>query len=142
MQAILDRSVAPRRFLTLLVGAFASLALLLASFGLYAVIAYSVLLRRPEIGIRMALGASGGDVVALVAGQTGRLVAWGLAIGLAGAVLLSRWVESLLFGVSRFDWLVFAAAAGMIAMVAVLAAFAPARRALRIDPARALGSAS
>ncbi len=140
MDQLLDRSLAPRRFQTLLVAAFAALALALASFGLYAVIAYSVTLRTPEIGVRVALGAGVGDVLALVASETARLVAAGLVLGLAGAALLTRWLEGLLFGVSRLDVTAFVAAGAIVALVALLATLAPARRALRVDPSRALAA--
>jgi putative ABC transport system permease protein len=138
MDEFLERSLAPRRFQTLLVSTFAALALALASFGLYAVIAYSVTLRTPEIGVRVALGAGVGDVLALVAGETARLTAAGLVLGLAGAAFLTRWLEGLLFGVSRLDITAFAAAGVIVALVALLATLAPARRALRVDPSRAL----
>jgi putative ABC transport system permease protein len=140
MDEILSRSVAPRRFQTLLVAAFALLALALASFGLYAVIAYSVTLRTPEIGVRIALGAGTGDVLALVAGETARLAAAGLALGLAGAAVLTRWLAGLLFGVSRLDLSAFAAAGILVGVVAVLATLAPALRAVRVDPSRAFAA--
>ena len=86
----------------------------------------------------MALGAGVGDVLALVAGETARLTAAGLVLGLAGAAFLTRWLEGLLFGVSRLDVTAFAAAGVIVALVALLATLAPARRALRVDPSKAL----
>ena len=88
----------------------------------------------------MALGAGVGDVLALVAGETARLTAAGLVLGLAGAAFLTRWLEGLLFGVSRLDITAFVAAGAIVALVALLATLAPARRALRVDPSRALAA--
>ena len=134
----LARSIATPRFTAILLGAFASLALLLAGFGLYGVMAYSVAQRRREIGIRMALGAQAADVRSLVVSQAVRLGAAGLAIGLAGALAVTRVLDSLLFGVSASDPLTFAAVAAALITVLLLAAYLPARRATRVDPIVAL----
>jgi ABC-type antimicrobial peptide transport system permease subunit len=120
------------------VGSFASLALLLAGFGLYGVMAYSVAQRGREIGIRMALGAQARDVRALVVGQALRMGAAGLAIGLVGALLVTRVLDSLLFGVSAADPLTFAGVSGALVTVLLVAAYLPARRATRVDPIVAL----
>jgi putative ABC transport system permease protein len=133
-----SRSIATPRFTALLVGSFASLALLLAGFGLYGVMAYSVAQRGREIGIRMALGAQARDVRALVVGQALRMGAAGLAIGLVGALLVTRVLDSLLFGVSAADPLTFAGVSGALVTVLLVAAYLPARRATRVDPIVAL----
>jgi ABC-type antimicrobial peptide transport system permease subunit len=132
------RSIATPRFTALLVGSFAALALLLAGFGLYGVMAYAVAQRRREIGIRMALGARAADVRALVVGQALRMGAAGLAIGLTGALLVTRVLHSLLFGVTAGDPLTFAVVSAALITVLLLAAYLPARRATRVDPMVAL----
>ena len=134
----LARSIATPRFTAILLGAFASLALLLAGFGLYGVMAYSVAQRSREIGIRMALGAQAADVRSLVVSQAVRLGAAGLAMGLAGALAVTRVLDSLLFGVSASDPLTFAAVSAALITVLLLAAYLPARRATRVDPIVAL----
>jgi putative ABC transport system permease protein len=134
----LARSIATPRFTAILLGAFASLALLLAGFGLYGVMAYSVAQRSREIGIRMALGAQAADVRSLVVSQAARLGAAGLAIGLAGALAVTRVLDSLLFGVTASDPLTFAAVSAALITVLLLAAYLPARRATRVDPIVAL----
>jgi predicted permease len=132
------RSIATPRFTAILIGAFAGLALLLAGFGLYGVMAYSVVQRRREIGIRMALGAQAADVRSLVVSQAVRLGAAGLAMGLAGALAVTRVLDSLLFGVTASDPLTFAAVSAALITVLLLAAYLPARRATRVDPIVAL----
>jgi len=117
---------------------FGVLATLLAVIGLYGVIAFSVARRTAEIGVRIALGAPRAGVVRLVMLDAGQIVAVGILVGLGAAFVLSRYVESQLFGVQRADFTVYAAAAGAIAMAATLAAFVPAWRASRIDPVIAL----
>jgi putative ABC transport system permease protein len=133
-----SRSIATPRFTTVLVGAFATLALLLAALGLFSVMAYSVAQRRREIGIRMALGAQAADVRSLVLRQAVQMGLVGLAVGLIGAVATTRVIDSLLFGITAHDPVTFAAVSGMLLTVMLLAAYLPARRATRVDPIIAL----
>jgi predicted permease len=138
LQQIVDRSVSPRRFTVLLLGSFAVFAVVLASLGIYALISYSVNQRTHEIGIRMALGASARDVQAGIVGETLRLALIGLVIGAAASALLARGASGLLFGVTPADPQTFAGMIAVLAIVAVLAGYLPARRASRIDPMIAL----
>ena len=126
-------SVSRRRFNALLLTTFASLALILASVGIYGVMAYSVSQRVHEIGIRVALGAQSSDVIKLVIGRGIMLVLAGVAIGLGGALALTRVMTSLLYGVSATDPMTFA-----VVPVALLASYIPARRATKVDPMIAL----
>ncbi len=138
MEEVLSASRARPRFLTMLLTLFSSIALLLAGLGIYGVISYSVAQRTAEIGIRMALGAQGGDVVRLV-GSTGlRLVAGGVLAGGLGAFALTRTLTGLLFGVSSMDAATFFGMAVLLAAVTMLACWVPARRASRVDPMVAL----
>ena len=138
MEDYLVGSVAPRRFNALLLGSFAAVALALAASGLYGVLAYSVVRRTREIGIRVALGAGPGDVLKLVVAQGMFLVLVGLVLGLAGALILTRFLSSLLFGVGAADPLTFAGVSALLAAVALLACLLPARRAAKVDPVTAL----
>ena len=138
MDRLLANSVAVPRFRTLLLGAFAVLALALASIGTYGVISYSVTRRTHEIGIRMALGARSRDVMTLVIRQGLVVALIGVAIGLAGSFALTRLMDSLLFQVSTTDIGTFAGVAALLIVVAVLACWIPARRASRVDPMTAL----
>jgi putative ABC transport system permease protein len=138
MDERLAESVAPRRFQMTLVLLFAAAALLLASLGIYGVVSYSVGQRTGEIGIRMALGAQPGSISGMVLRQGMAPVAAGLAAGVAGALALGRLLGSLLFGVKATDPATIAGVAALLAAVAAVASWAPARRATRIDPAQAL----
>jgi predicted permease len=131
-------TTAQRRFDTLLFGGFAGLALLLAALGLYGVLSYSVMLRRRELGVRMALGARAGDVARLVVGNGLGLTLTGVAIGAVGAFALTRLMENIVFGVSTSDPLTFAAVAAVLALVGLAACYTPARRAAAIDPVNSL----
>ena len=138
MDARLSAAVAQPRFYAVFVGFFAALALFLAAFGIYALLSYTVSQRRREIGVRMALGARPGDVVALVVRQGAGLVAAGAVLGLFGAAASSRLLESFLFGVGADDPLTFAAAPVALVAVALVACWLPGRRAARIHPMDAL----
>jgi ABC-type antimicrobial peptide transport system permease subunit len=122
----------------LLLTVFAAVALALAAVGIFGVISYTVAQRTREIGVRMALGASGGTVLGLMLGRAMRLVALGLALGLALALAVNRSVEGMLYGVDPADPLTLAAVALVLGAVALLACWLPARRATRIDPMVAL----
>jgi putative ABC transport system permease protein len=126
------------RFLTLLLTMFSALSLTLAALGIYGVISYAVAQRTNEIGIRMALGAQRGDVLRLVAGNGLRIAVAGAVLGAAGAFALTRFLSGLLFGVSSMDVGTFLAMAGVLVAVTMLACWAPARRASRVDPLVAL----
>ena len=130
--------LAPRRFNMTILLAFAAIALVLAAVGLYSVLAYSVTLRTKEIGIRMALGARPGDVTRFVVRQGLATTAVGLAAGLVGAFVLTRFMASLLVGVSAADPLTFAGVAALLVVVSVAASYVPALRASRVDPMEAL----
>ena len=138
LQQIVDRSVSPRRFTVLLLGAFAVFALILASLGIYALISYSVSQRTQEIGIRMALGASARDVQAAVIGETLRLAGIGVVMGVTASLLLARGGSRLLFGVTAGDPRTFVGMAAVLVTVAFVSGYLPARRASRIDPMAAL----
>jgi putative ABC transport system permease protein len=138
MEEYLAASVAAPRFNTTLLSIFAGVALILTMVGLYGVMSYSVAQRTNEIGIRMALGAQTRDVLRLIVGQGFILVLVGLVLGLGFAFALTRLIASLLFGVTTKDPLTFAAVAVLLAFIALLACYIPARRAAKIDPMEAL----
>jgi putative ABC transport system permease protein len=138
VEELLGRSVATPRFNTLMLGLFASVALILTAVGLYGVISCSVSQSTHEIGIRVALGAQSSDVLKLVVGQGLMLTLMGVAIGLIGAYLLTRLMESLLFGVEATDPATFACVSLLLFAVAALACYIPARRATKVDPMVAL----
>jgi putative ABC transport system permease protein len=138
MEQMVSDSLAQRRFSMLLFGIFAALALVLAVVGLYGVMSYAVAQRTHEIGLRMALGAQGRDVLRMVVGQGMGLVAIGLGIGLLGALGFTRLMASLLYGVSASDPATYAGIAILLGAVALLASYIPARRATKVDPMVAL----
>ena len=136
-QLVANRISRPRMYAVLL-GVFAGIAAALAAIGIYGVIAYAVAQRTHEIGVRMALGARPKDVVRLAVGESLIRTAIGIAIGLAAAAWLTRFLEGMLFGLEPLDLTTFAAVAGGFAALAVLASFVPARRAAKVDPVIAL----
>jgi len=138
LQQLVDKSVSPRRFVVVMLGGFAVFALILASLGIYGLISYSVNQRTQEIGIRMALGASARHVQTAIVVQTLRLAAIGLAIGMGASWVLGRSLGGLLFGVTATDPVTFAGMLLILATVATLAGYLPARRASHIDPLIAL----
>lgn len=138
LDELVERAVSPRRFIVLLLGAFALAALILASLGIYGVVSYTVTQRTNEIGIRMALGASPGQVQRHVIRRTVMLAGSGILVGVVGSIALSRLTASLLYGIKPTDTPSFAAAVGVLLAVAVSAAYLPAARASRLDPMSAL----
>jgi putative ABC transport system permease protein len=138
MEATLAVGRAPQQLATWLLGGFAVLALLLAAIGLYGLMAYNVGQRTREFGIRMSLGARQQDVLKLVVRQGLILTSTGMLLGLAGAFALTRLMSSLLYGVRATDPLTFAGVTGLLATVALLASYIPARRATKVDPLIAL----
>jgi len=138
MDQLVDRTISQRRFNLMLLGSFAALALILAAVGLYGLISYTTAQRTHEIGIRMALGAQTGDVLKLVIGQGIKLALIGVLIGMGGALAVTRLMRSLLFGVSAIDPLTFVVVAVSLTLVALVACWAPARRAAKVDPMIAL----
>src|SRR5262249_46236589 len=138
MDELVADSVARSRFVMLLLSAFAGLALALACIGIYGVMACSVAQRTHEIGIRMALGAHRNEVLRMVIGQGVRLTLLGAVLGIAGAVALTRFLSSLLYGVTTTDPLTFVGVSLLLTAVALLACYVPARRAMRVDPTVAL----
>jgi ABC-type antimicrobial peptide transport system permease subunit len=128
-------SVLRERLVARLSAGFGFLAVGLCTLGLYGVMGYMVARRRTELGVRMALGASAFDILRLVVSEAGRLVAFGLALGLVGAFVVSRYAESLLYGLQPNDTLTLGAACFVLAITGIAAALLPARRAARLDPA-------
>jgi len=135
---IVANAVAGARFSTLLLGLFGVISFVLASVGIYGVVSYDVGERVQELGIRMALGAQKGDVLRLILGHAARLAGLGIVLGLAGALVLTRLMTSMLFGVHPRDFGTYAAAAVGLAVVALSASYLPARRAMGLDPVTAL----
>jgi len=135
---MVNRAISPKRFMISLLGGFSVLALILASLGIYGVVSYGVSQRVPEIGVRMALGATARDVRSQVLMDTLKMAAVGIAAGAAVSLALSRVINSLLFATSATDPLTFAAMVFVLGLVAAIAGYVPARRASRIDPMRAL----
>jgi len=138
LDARLERSLAQRRFQTLLLVSFAGLALILAGIGVYGLMHYAVATRTQEIGIRTAVGARAADVLGLIAREGVQLTAAGTAFGLAGALLVGRAGSSLLFGVTAADPLTLASVSLLLVAVAAAACYFPARRAMKIEPIVAL----
>jgi len=138
MDERLSNSVAERRFQTLLLGLFAGIALVIATVGIYGVISYAVSRRMHEIGVRMALGAQRSDVLQMVIWRGMRLTLSGVTLGLAAAFALPRVLKNLLFEVSVTDPLTFAVIPLLLILVALLACYIPARRAMKVDPMVAL----
>lgn len=141
LQALVDKAVSPRRFVVWLLGGFAAFALLLASLGIYGVVSYAVSQRTQEIGIRMALGASGAKLQAVIVGRTLSLAAMGMLLGAVASWAAARALGGLLFGVTPADPVTFAGMLALLTAVAATASYLPSRRASRIDPAVALRSA-
>jgi predicted permease len=138
MESVVSDSLAARRFAMILLGAFAALAVMLACIGIYGVMAYLVSQRTQEIGIRMALGAQRGEVLAIVFRSGARLAVAGVGAGIVGAIALTRLMSSLLFEVSPTDPIVLACVCGLLVVVALAACILPARRAASIEPMQAL----
>jgi putative ABC transport system permease protein len=140
MDEAMQRSMAGDRLLAVLLGAFAGLAVVLAAIGIFGVLSYAMAQRTRELGIRLALGAQRGDVLRLVAKETAPMVAGGVIVGLMAALGLTRFVRTMLYEIRPNDPATFAAVAVTLALVAVVAAFVPARRASRVDPVIAIRS--
>jgi putative ABC transport system permease protein len=138
MQELVRNSVSTRRISFIVMGAFSALALVLAAIGIYGVISYSVAQRAHEIGIRVALGARPGDVLRMVIGQGARIAAAGVVIGIVASFGLTRLMTNLLYDVSPADPVTFAAVTVLLALIALIASWIPARRSLRVDPIAAL----
>ena len=138
LDMFLRDSVANQRFTLFILGVFSVVALLLSALGIYGVVAYSVTQRTQEIGIRMALGAQAADILRMIFSQTGRMILLGLALGIAGALAATRLLGSILFEVGAQDPITFTAVPILLAGVALLACWIPARRAARVNPLVAL----
>jgi ABC-type antimicrobial peptide transport system permease subunit len=138
IQQMVDKAISPRRYAVFMLTGFSGFALVLAALGIYGVIQYSVTQRTQEIGIRMALGASAAGVQASILRQTLALAAVGMAVGLFASWGFSRTISSLLFNVAADDPMTFLGTIVILAAVAALAGYLPARRASRIDPIMAL----
>jgi putative ABC transport system permease protein len=134
LELAVSRSLGPRRLLMILHSAFAGMALLLAMLGVYSVVSHAVAQRTPEIGIRMALGASSSDIMRVILKEGVILTMSGIALGLAGALFLSNLIGSLLYGIDPADALTITVTSIVLFFVALAATYVPARRALGIDP--------
>jgi putative ABC transport system permease protein len=138
MEQYWDGGIIDKWYLALVVGMFAFIATTLAAIGIYGVMAYSVAQRTREIGIRMALGASPRKILALIGGRAAVLISFGVLLGLAGSLMLSRLIASQLWGIQPTDTATFTAVSLLLIAVALLACFVPARRAIQVDPTGAL----
>ncbi len=138
MDEVVAKYLEQRRFALELLGVFAGVALLLASIGIYGVMAYTFSQRTNEIGIRIAMGAQRGDILKIAVGEGALIVAFGLAAGLAGSLVLTRFLQTMLFDVKATDPITFVGISALLAAVALAACFVPARRATRVDPLVAL----
>jgi ABC-type antimicrobial peptide transport system permease subunit len=138
MEDVISQSLTTRRLVLVLLAAFAGLALVLSAAGVYGVMSYGVTQRNREIGIRMALGARGGDVVRMILGGAMQVLVIGIAVGLGAAALLTRTLHSVLYGVMAIDPMTFIAVPGLIAAVGLVAGAIPAVRAARVDPLKAM----
>ena len=138
MEERVSRSVADRRFVMLVLTAFGAVALLLAAVGIYGVLSYSVERRTKEIGVRVALGARGSTVLAMIVGDAMRPVVWGTILGVAGALAVSRILRGLVYGIGVTDPITFGISVAVLILVALAASWIPARRASRVDPIIAL----
>jgi predicted permease len=138
LEDVSAQAISSTRFTLMLVGVFGAIALVLAAVGVFGVISYSVTQRTNEIGLRMALGALERDVLRMIVGQGARIAVAGVGIGLVAALVLTRAMTTLLFGVSPFDPVTLAAVAGVLVVIALVACYLPARRAASVDPMVAL----
>jgi ABC-type antimicrobial peptide transport system permease subunit len=138
MEKTVADSISNKRFTMTLLGVFALLALLLASIGIYGVLSYMVGQRSKEIGVRMALGAQKFDVLRMVLKDGARMTLAGIVLGLVGALGLTRLMGSMLYGIKPTDPLTFISVAAVLAAIAMLACYVPARRAMKVDPMEAL----
>jgi putative ABC transport system permease protein len=140
LEAVVTESVAQKRFSMLLLSLFAGVALFLAGVGLYGVVAYGVSQRTREVGLRMAIGAQPSDVLLMIVGGGMKVALVGVVIGIGASLALARYIESLLFEVAPFDVMSYVVTALTLLVVAAIACYVPARRAMRVDPTIALQS--
>jgi len=138
MESVLSEWVAPKRFTMTVMIAFGVIALISAAVGLYSVLAYAVSLRTREIGVRVALGAGPNQVAGMILREGLVLAMGGILAGLAGAYFLTRFMQSLIFGIQAFDLATFAAVSLLLMGIALFACYVPARRAARVNPSEAL----
>jgi putative ABC transport system permease protein len=138
MNEVVSKSMVQPRFLALLLATFSGIAMFLAAIGIYGVMAYSVAQRTQEIGVRMALGARPLHVLRLIFGQSMGMLLIGIVVGLAGAFALTKFMRTLLFEITATDPLTYVSVVGLLAVVALLACYIPARRAAKVDPLIAL----
>jgi putative ABC transport system permease protein len=140
LESRLNRSLSPCRFFTWMLAAFATFAILLGFAGVYGIVSYGVAMRKREIGLRMALGATGGDIIRLFATESFGAAMLGLALGTVGAIAFVRLLGSQLYGIASSDPLAFAAAGSIVGITVLMATLLPTRLAIILDPQRALGA--